>query len=205
MIYLITDRKIFSKEQDLFVAIREALKAGIKMIQLREKDLSERELLNFAYKMREITQEYGAKLFINNRLDIALCVKADGIHLGHASIPIRAIRQVVGDKMQIGMSTHSISEAIEAESDGADFITFGPVFNTPSKMQYGEPLGLELLSEAVKIIKIQLFAIGGIKLKNVDSIKKAGLKNIALISGILASGDIYKTTQEFMKILGETT
>ncbi|MCX8069345.1 MAG: thiamine phosphate synthase [Thermodesulfovibrionales bacterium] len=205
MIYLITDRKIFNREEDFYMAIRESLRAGIKMIQLREKDLSDRDLLKMAFKMREITAEFGARLFINNRLDIALCVKADGIHLGHMSMPIKAIKSIVEDRLQIGMSTHSIKEAIESEFDGADFLTFGPVFATPSKMKYGEPLGIQLLTEAVKKIKIPLFAIGGIKLDNLKDVKTTGAKNIALISGILASKDIYDTTKKYISLLGETT
>ena len=100
-----------------------------------------------AYWMRELTNEYGAHLFINDRVDVALSVEADGVHLGRQSIPVQAVRKIAGKTLMIGVSTHSIGEAIEAEKDGADFITLGPVYETPSKAKYGKPVGLETLKK----------------------------------------------------------
>ena len=149
-LYLITDRKLFSSTAEFIKAVGEALAAGVKAVQLREKDLPTRELLDMSYKFRELTARFGAKLFINDRLDIALSVDADGIHLGRSGIPVREIRRVAGNGLMIGCSTHSVKEAMEAEKDGADFITFGPLFPTPSKLKYGEPVGLDSLREAKK-------------------------------------------------------
>ncbi|HIJ60020.1 MAG TPA: thiamine phosphate synthase [Nitrospirae bacterium] len=203
MIYLITDRKLFVSEEAFYVALESALKGGIKMLQLREKDLPDRALLQMAIRVRELTSQYGARLFINNRLDIALCVKAEGIHLGQESIPLRAIKKLVGDNMEIAVSTHSIEEALGAQSEDADFITFGPIFDTPSKMKYGKPLGIGLLQEAMKEIHIPIYAIGGIKTDNLRELTKIGSHNIALISGILGAYDVYSKTREYLSILGE--
>ncbi len=130
-LYLITDRKLVTRHLSLVTAVEEALKGGVKALQLREKDLGTRELLDMAYRMRELTGKYRAKLFINDRVDIALSVEADGVHLGQKSIPAYAVRKIVKDKFMIGVSAHSIEEAKQAEKEGADFITLGPVYKTP--------------------------------------------------------------------------
>ncbi len=184
-LYLITDRRLFSAQNDLLTAVEEALLAGVRAVQLREKDLSTRELLEMADRFREITGRHNAKLFINDRLDIALNVEADGVHLGQSGIPVHAVRKVVKDKFLIGCSTHSEKEAMEAEEGGADFITFGPLFHTPSKLKYGQPVGLEALREVSKKITVPIFGIGGIKSENIKDVLDAGASGIALIRGIL--------------------
>ena len=140
-LYLITDRTLFTARCPLYLAIETALEAGVKAVQLREKDLSTRGLLDMAYWMKELTNEYGAQLFINDRVDVALSVGAGGVHLGRESIPVQAVRKIAGNRLMIGVSTHTIGEAIEAEKDGADFITLGPVYETPSKAKYGKSVG----------------------------------------------------------------
>ncbi len=202
-LYLITDRKLFTNHYSLFTSVEGALKAGIKAVQLREKDLPTRELLHMAYGMRDLTTRYGAKLFINDRLDIAMCVNADGIHLGQSSIPAYAVRKVVGDKMMLGVSTHNLQEALEAEKEGADFITFGPIYHTPSKVKYGDPLGLEPLIEVKEKISIPILGIGGIKIDNAKDVIDAGAHGIAVISGILGASDIKNITEIYLKTIGE--
>src|SRR5208283_2752395 len=151
-----------------------ALKAGVRAVQLREKDLPTRELLNVVYRMRKLTAEYGAKLFVNDRADIALCAGADGVHLGQESMPVYAVRKIAGDDFTIGVSTHNLKEASLAEKEGADFITFGPVYQTPSKLKYGAPVGLEALNEVAGEIGIPVFGIGGIKLDTINAVMKSG-------------------------------
>jgi thiamine-phosphate pyrophosphorylase len=202
-LYLITDRKLFTNHYSLFTSVEGALKAGIKAVQLREKDLPTRELLHMAYGMRDLTTRYGAKLFINDRLDIAMCVNADGIHLGQSSIPAYAVRKVVGDKMMLGVSTHNLQEALEAEKEGADFITFGPIYHTLSKVKYGDPLGLEPLIEVKEKISIPILGIGGIKIDNAKDVIDAGAHGIAVISGILGASDIKNITEIYLKTIGE--
>ena len=200
-LYLITDRRLFADDSSLFAAIEEALKGGVKAVQLREKDLDARSLLSMAYSLRELTLEYGANLFINDRVDIAMAVDADGVHLGGQSIPAYAARKAAGEALLIGVSAHSIGDAIKAEEEGADFITLGPIFETPSKIKYGQPLGPGLLSEARGKISIPVFAIGGIKKERVDTVLESGATGIALISAILGSEDIRSNTEEFMRLL----
>lgn len=200
-LYLITDRKLFKAQCSLCLAIEDALKAGVKVIQLREKDLPTRELLNMTYMMRDLTEQYNARLFINDRVDIALAVGADGVHLGQNSIPVHAVRKISGNKLLIGVSTHSIDEAIEAEKDGADYITLGPIYRTLSKLKYGKPIGINILKEVRAVVSIPIFAIGGIKLDKVEELTEAGADGVALISAILTAKNIKETTEEFMRLL----
>jgi thiamine-phosphate pyrophosphorylase len=231
-LYLITDRKLLHAPYSLLAAVEEALRAGVRAVQLREKDLGTRELLVMAYSMRELTKKYNAKLFINDRVDVALSVEADGVHLGQQSIPPAVVRKITehlcfeetqnamkiipphpplekggrGDfmskgKFLIGVSTHSINEAIDAEKGGADFITLGPIYKTPSKLKYGEPIGLDVLRKAKSKVSIPVFAIGGIKEDKVKEVMDAGADGIALISGILGATNISEKTMEFLRLL----
>ena len=201
-LYLITDRKLVTHYVSLITAVEEALKGGVKALQVREKDLGTRELLDMAYRMREITDKYRAKLFINDRVDIALSVEADGVHLGQNSIPPHAVRKIAKGKFMIGVSAHSIEEAKQAEKEGADFITLGPVYKTPSKLKYGQPLGVDIIRKTKAEISIPVFAIGGIKKDRIKEVMNAGADGIALISGILGAKDIKEKTGEFLKLLG---
>jgi thiamine-phosphate pyrophosphorylase len=200
-LYLITDRRLFESNQAMAEGIEQALKGGVKAVQLREKDLDIRTLLDLAFRLRELTRKHNARLFINDRVDVAIAVEADGVHLGGTGIPVEAARKVGGEQLLIGRSTHGIDEAIEAEKAGADFITFGPVFETPSKRQYGDPLGLAMLKKAAGSVSLPVFAIGGIKKEAIRDIRAAGAYGIALISGILASGDIQSSTENYVRTI----
>jgi thiamine-phosphate pyrophosphorylase len=200
-LYLITDRKLFTDESLFFGAIEQALAGGVKAIQLREKDLGTRELLDMAYRLRRLTGGYGARLFINDRVDIALAVEADGVHLGGSSLPAGAARRVAREKFLIGVSTHGIEEAEAAEREGADFITVGPVYETPSKMKYGRPIGPEVLRKVKEKTSVPIFAIGGITLERVGEVLGSGACGIALISAVLAARQIKSTTESFMRLL----
>ncbi|KAF0146453.1 MAG: thiamine-phosphate pyrophosphorylase [Nitrospirae bacterium] len=203
-LYLITDRNLFADDYSLLTAVEQALKAGVKAIQLREKDLEIRELLAMAYKMREVTKKYKAKFFINDRVDIALAVKADGVHLGQGSMPLSAVRKIAGNKLIIGASTHNIDEAKKAEKGGADFITLGPVYKTASKLKYGKPIGIDTLKKVKSRVSIPVFAIGGIKTDMVKEVMGAGADGIALISGILGAVDIKSAAKNYiMRVNGD--
>lgn len=200
-LYLITDRTLVRAHRSLFSAVEDALKAGVKAVQLREKDLPVRELLEMAYRMRELTGKYRARLFINDRVDIALCVEADGVHLGQSGIPVHAVRNMVKEEFMIGASTHNVEEAATAEREGADFITFGPLFETPSKLKYGAPLGIDALREAREGVSIPLLGIGGIKQGKVREVMNSGAFGVALISGILGEADIKGAAEHYVKIV----
>jgi len=196
-LYLITDRKIATKP--LPEAVRLALEGGVKAVQLREKDLPVRELLALAQELRAITRECGAKLFINDRVDVAVAVDADGVHLGHQSMPPAAVRKAAGKELMIGVSTHNLEEAMAAEAGGADFITFGPIFETPSKTEYGAPVGIKALKELINYINVQIFAIGGIKSGNIERVVASGASGIAMISAILSAPDIKEAAAMFVQ------
>lgn len=199
-LYLIGNSKLFSDEESFIMAVDRALKAGVKAFQLREKDLTAKQYYGLAKKMREITKRNDALLFINDRIDIALAVDADGVHLPQSGFPAHMVRKVWKERFLIGVSTHSIDEAREA-SEWADFITFSPIFYTASKAQYGEPQGVERLREVKQSVKCKVFALGGINLDNVHDVIPY-CDGVAMISGILAQKDIEGTVKRFSEILG---
>jgi thiamine-phosphate pyrophosphorylase len=198
-LYLITDRK--QTRGDLCRAVEDALRGGVRAVQLREKDLSSRDLYQLALALRRITAGNGAKLFINDRLDIAMAVAADGVHLGERSLPAARVRELAGDRFLIGVSCHGLDGALSAQDGGADFITFGPVFHTPSKACYGEPLGLEPLEKACRSLGIPVFAIGGIVADGIRLLSGRGAGGVALISAILAASDPEEAARELLAAL----
>jgi thiamine-phosphate pyrophosphorylase len=188
-LYLITDRKQVANGHTLYTAVEAALQGGVKAVQLREKDLSATELLPLAKQLRTLTRQYDALLFINDNIDIALAVKADGVHLGGHSEATGIVRAKVGDKMLIGVSTHHKEEIERATKQGADFVTFGPVYETPSKAKYGKPQGLGKLAEVCRDSSIPVFALGGITAERAAEVQRAGARGVALISAIISSPD----------------
>src|SRR3972149_289111 len=196
-LYLITDRRLAGK--DLLSAVKAALDGGVKAVQLREKDMEGGELSSLAGNLRRLTSGYGARLFINDRVDVALAVDADGVHLGQNGFSPSDVKKILGKDKIVGVSTHSVSEAIKAEKSGADFITLGPVYRTPSKAKYGEPIGLEPLKKASKALRIPFFGIGGIKKENVKEVLEAGASGVALISAIFAAKNTEKAAAEIIQ------
>ncbi|WP_420264600.1 thiamine phosphate synthase [Candidatus Magnetominusculus dajiuhuensis] len=185
----------------LLTAVGEALRAGVKAVQLREKSISAWALMGMAVELRHMTRQYGALLFINDRVDIALCAEADGVQLGEKSIPIDAARRLAGGKLLIGKSTHSLDEAFEARRKGADYLLLGPIYHTPSKAQYGEPIGLDIIQEVKHKVKLPVFAVGGIKPQHVEEVMEFGADGIAVISGILSSDNISVVTEKYLELL----
>lgn len=201
-LYLITDRKQVAGGS-VCAAVEAALRGGVRAVQLREKDLSSRELFDLACELRECTSRYGARLLINDRLDIALAAGADGIHLGENSLPVERVREVAGERLLVGVSCHGLERALDAQENGADFITFGPVFFTLSKAPYGKPLGTERLGEACRLLRIPVFALGGIKKETIRAVLAHGAHGIALISAILAAADPERAAHEMLMLLEE--
>jgi thiamine-phosphate pyrophosphorylase len=198
-LYLITDRK--QTKMPLPEAVKLALQGGVRAIQVREKDLPVRELLALSQELRTLTKEFKAKLFINDHVDVAVAVDADGVHLGHESMPTAAVRNIVGDKMMIGVSTHNIDEARAAEAEGADFVTFGPIYETPSKAHLGAPVGLEALRNVRRAVDIPIFGLGGIKGKNIGHVLWAGAYGIGMISAIFGADDIRKKAKNISEMI----
>ena len=199
-LYLVTDRNQ-TGGRDLLWVLERALEGGVRAVQLREKDLGGRELFVLAEKTKRLCERYQANLFVNDRVDVALGVDAEGVHLGGDSMPVRAARELLGAEKLIGVSTHSIKEAREAEQEKADFILFGPVYFTASKAAYGEPQGLGRLKKVVEKISLPVYAIGGVKVGNIAEVKETGVRGIALISAVLSASDPRAATRRILETL----
>ena len=191
-LYLIAD--VEQIKEDMPSSVKLAIDGGVKAIQLRGKNLSAKELLKIGERLRHLTHIESVKLFINDRIDVAMAIQADGVHLGQNSMPVKLARETSGDRFIIGVSTHSLKEAMDAEAGGADFITVGPIFETESKLRYGSPVGLTTLADVCRKVKIPVFAIGGISIERVNSVMKEGAHGVAVISAILKAESVYDAT-----------
>lgn len=200
-VYLISDRRQ-TAGRDLLWVFQRALEAGVKAVQLREKDLAAKELFLLAEAARKLTERYKAALFINDRIDVALACGADGVQLARNSLPITTARKLLGAQRLIGVSIHSSQEAEEAEEAGADFVLFGPLYFTPSKASYGPPQGLPAIKKTMEKISLPVYAIGGIKPENILEAKRTGIRGVALISAIMSAPDPKKAAEEIIELAG---
>lgn len=199
-LYLITDRRQVP-DGDLLHAVEAALEGGVRSVQLREKDLPPRDLYSLARQLRILTRRFGARLLVNDRIDVALAAEADGVHLGCGSLPVAAARRLLGPERLLGVSTHTPEEIAGVARDGADFVTFGPVWFTPSKAVYGPPVGLDLLHQAATASPLPVFALGGVNLERVAEALAAGAAGIACISAVLAAADPRSGAAGFLHLL----
>jgi thiamine-phosphate pyrophosphorylase len=177
----ITDRRQL-RSMPLAAVIRDTLRAGVDMVQIREKDLASRELIALVEEALSAAREPGrgsASVIVNDRLDVALAAGAEGVHLGAHSMPVQVVRRSAPRPFVIGVSCHSLGEAMAAESGGADYLVLGPVFETPSKLAYGPPLGLEMLRSVTSRIRIPVLALGGITVERIPPCLEAGASGIA--------------------------
>ena len=196
-IYLVTDEKA-CLGKDFYVCIEEAIKGGVKIVQLREKNISTKDFYEKALKVKEICKNYGALFIINDRLDIAQVVGADGVHLGQSDMPIEKAREILKDKFLIGVTARNVEEAKRAELLGADYIGSGAIFGTNTK-DNAKKLEMEELKKIVASVKIPVFAIGGINIDNVGILKNIGLQGICAVSGILSEKDCKKAVDMMLK------
>lgn len=173
----------FSSDRDLDAVVTTLLEAGIRWVQYREKSKTKRVMYDEALRLRELTRRYGACFVVNDYADLALAADADGVHLGQDDLPYNEARRIMGDRI-IGISTHSLDEALEAERAGADYIGFGSIFPTTTK-EVGPPKGIGVLREITRLVKIPVIAIGGIKVDNAEAVFGAGCHGIAVSSGLM--------------------
>jgi thiamine-phosphate pyrophosphorylase len=197
---LVTDRKQVTRP--LLEVVEECLEGGLRAVQLREKDLPVRELLGMAAPLREATRRRGARFLVNDRVDVALAVGADGAQRTHESLPVSVMREVGGPGFMVGASVHSVAEARTVAAEGADFIVFGPVFDTPSKRPYGPPQGLAALGQVTAAVATPVLAIGGITADRVRDILAVGAVGVGVISAILAAARPRDATRAFLDALG---
>jgi len=177
------------------------IKGGADVIQLREKAMSKREKLDLGRAIRNLTTHEGVLFIVNDDLDLALILEADGVHLGQDDIPIQYARPLMKDKI-IGISTHSLAQAREAIDNGADYIGIGPAFKTETKIKADPVVGVDLILEAEGLSCVPVIAIGGIGEENIDSLVNKGIKRVAIISDILCSKDIEAKTRALKEKLG---
>ena len=182
---LITDRKVCGKK--LTDIIEHAIEGGVGTVQLREKDLSTYDLYCLAKEIRELTEEKDVNLIINDRVDIAIAVDADGVHLGWQSLKIGIVRNMIGRDKLIGFSAHSLKEAKMAENSGADYVTISPIFETVNKDYFIKPLGVDEIGKIKAQIDIPVIALGGINENNISDVLENGADGIAVISAIQQS------------------
>ncbi|GAE24778.1 thiamin-phosphate pyrophosphorylase [Halalkalibacter wakoensis JCM 9140] len=201
-LYAITG-EAFHPERDLLEVMEEAILGGVDIIQLRDKTSSKRDVLQKAKALRELTKKHDVMFIVNDHIDVALAVDADGIHIGQDDLPLADARKIMGQDKIIGISTHQIEEAREAEAGGADYIGVGPIFHTNSKVDVVDPVTTNYIEQVVAEIKIPFVAIGGIKLHNVQQVIDAGATRICMISEIVGANDVKGVCEQFTSILSE--
>lgn len=199
-LYLVTDRRIL-KGRDILEAIEESILGGVTIIQLREKTASKDEFLKLAKEVKGITDKYSIPLIINDNVEIAKAIDADGVHLGQSDEELTRAREILGDRKIIGISVGNVEEAKLAEKNGADYLGIGAVFYTDSKKDINEPMGIAGLKRIVKSVNIPNVAIGGIHLSNVKEVMETGTDGIAVISEILGKENIREATVNLKKRL----
>jgi thiamine-phosphate pyrophosphorylase len=197
---LVTDRAQVAGT--LEEAVETCLGAGLKAVQLREKDLAARDLLSMAGALRESTRRHGAKLLVNDRADVAIAAGADGVQRAGTSLPVSTLRAISPPGFLIGASVHSLAEARAAEPDGADFLLFGPVYDTPSKRAYGPPQGLSALERIASAVRLPVFAVGGVTPSRVAELIRAGASGVAVIGAVLGAARPADVVKAFLDALG---
>lgn len=196
-LYLVTDN---SDDVEKFLkTIEEGIKGGVSVVQIREKTADTLDFYNLALKVKKITSKYNVPLIINDRVDVALAIDADGVHVGQSDMPCDITRKLIGPDKILGISASTIEEAQKAEMDGADYIGAGAVFPTATKDD-APSITKEGLAELVKSIDIPVVAIGGINLKNAHELLDTGIAGLSVVSAIMSSENPKKSSEELLKI-----
>ena len=199
-IYAITAENLSLGRKNIEV-VEEILSAGVKIIQYREKKKSMREKYKEAFILRELTAKYDAILIVNDHLDLAKIINADGVHLGQEDYPIEIAREFLGEDFIIGITAHNREQIIQGEKEGADYIGLGPIFESFTKEKPHPPIGVEILKWATSNVKVPIVAIGGIKEKNIELVLENGGKCIAMVSEIVSSENIKEKIEKIRKIM----
>lgn len=187
-LYLVTDRSL-SLGRPLEEIVEQAVQGGVTIVQLREKEASSREFYELAIRMKQLLQPYHVPLIINDRLDIALACKAEGLHIGQGDIPYSVARELLGQERIIGLSVENTRQALEANTLEVDYIGISPVFNTSTKTDTAPQVGLEGVREITRISRHPSVGIGGINLANAADILRAGVDGLSVVSAIMSAQD----------------
>lgn len=197
LLYLVTDRDILGG-RDLCEAVEQSILGGATVVQLREKFISDDEFLKIALNVQKVTKKYNIPFIINDNVEIAKKIDAEGVHIGQSDESLEEARRVLGKDKIIGVSVGSIEEAQKAEAGGANYLGIGTIFFTGSKKDINEPLGLDNLKKIAVSVKIPSVAIGGIHLDNAHDVMETGVDGVAVISEILGQADIKKATETLL-------
>jgi thiamine-phosphate pyrophosphorylase len=199
-VYVITDRRA-AGERSILDVVRAAIAGGATVVQLREKEATTREMVRLGEALHEITRPAGVPLIVNDRLDVALAIDAEGVHVGQDDMPATITRQLVGPDRILGVSAATVEEARQAERDGADYLGVGDVYGTPSKPDAGLPIGVQGLAEVARAVSIPVVAIGGITLANAAAVIQAGAMGVSVISAIVGAADPEAAAQRLREIV----
>ena len=196
-LYLVTDNS--DDEEKFLKTIEEAILGGVSVVQIREKTADTLDFYNLALKVKEITTKYSVPLIINDRVDIALAIDADGVHVGQSDMPCDVTRKLIGKDKILGVSAATVEEAQKAEKDGADYIGTGAIFPTATKDD-AESVTINELKEVVESINIPVVAIGGITLKNANELADTGIAGLSVVSAIMSADNPKKASEELLNI-----
>jgi thiamine-phosphate pyrophosphorylase len=189
--------------QSYLAMVEAACAGGADAIQLRDKTLSSRELVRLAKDLQAICDRTGTFFILNDRVDVALAADVDGVHVGQEDLPVRVVREMMGHKKLIGCSTHSTAQALAAVGDGADYMSCGPLFATPTKPDY-TPVGLDLVKEYRQLVRTPFVAIGGIDLANVAQAIAAGADRVAVVRAVAGASDVAQAAKNFKDLILKT-
>jgi len=201
-LYLVTDRGLGRGRTTLEI-VTAAVQGGATVVQLREKDCSTRDFIKQALSIKKFLKDRGVPLIINDRVDVAQAVEADGVHLGQSDMPFEIAKNILGDSMIIGISAESLEDAIEAEKGGADYLGVSPIYATPTKTDTATPLGLEGLQEIRKAVGLPLVGIGGLNKDNATEVIRNGADGLAVVSAIVAADDPEAAARELKNMIKE--
>ncbi len=202
LLYAVTDRA-WTGKQTLCEQVESALKGGCTCVQLREKELSEPEFLEEAIKIHKLCQSYGVPFIVNDNVDIAVKCHAEGVHVGQDDMKAASVRQKVGDDMIIGVSAHTVEEALDAVKNGADYLGVGAVFGTSTKPD-ADVLTKDMLKSICDCVSVPVVAIGGINGGNIKELSHTGIDGVALVSAIFGADDIESTCRSLRALSEET-
>jgi thiamine-phosphate pyrophosphorylase len=194
---LVTDRHQ-TNGRPLVPLLQRVIAVAAPAIQLRERNLSVRDLVTLVREVQAVTASGSSQLLVNDRIDVALTLEGVGVHLRSDSLPVSAARRLLGSRRLLGISVHAVEEAVQAESQGADYIVLGPIYETPSKQIFGPPLGIRTLERACRLVRIPLIGIGGVTASRAREMRSAGAFGVAVITALLGAADIELAARELL-------